>query len=155
MFGGQIGDCRHNSDVRGWRGPQLNFYLLHWSSQTSGLDGRQQNVTIFEDLTTHCYKLRSVHLWPPGEAKWRKSASRHVRKVSGALEATLAAREVRSSGLLGAPEVPRDGPDGPNFKFADFVQMAVLNSKWRSGNPRGGVRGRPGSFWAFLGNFSV
>ena len=140
--------------MRGWREPQLNFYLLHWSSQTSGLDGRQQNVTIFEGLTTHCYRLRSVHLWPPGEAKWRKSASHHVWKVSGALEATLAAREVRSSGLLEAPEVPGDGPDGPIFMFLDFAQMAFLNSKWPSGNPRGGFRGRPGSSWAVLGNFN-
>ena len=120
----------------------MNFYLLHWSSQTSGLDGRQQNVTIFEGLTTHCYRLRSVHLWPPGEAKWRKSASHHVWKVSGAPEATLAAREVRSSGLLEAPEVPGYGPDGQIFDVLHFVQMAALNSKWRSGNPRRGFRGR-------------
>ena len=71
------------------------------------------------------------------------------------LETTLAAREVRSSGLLDASGVSGDGLDGQIFKFLDFTQMAVLNSKWPSGNPGVASGGVPGSSWAVLGNFMV
>ena len=47
------------------------------------------------------------------------------------LGVALAAREVRSSGLLEAPEVPGDGPDGQIFKFPDFAQNLDPEKKKR------------------------
>ena len=101
----------------------------------------------------YCYRLRSVHLWPPGEAKWRKSASHHVRRLPEAPGEIQAAREGRSSGFLEAPEVPGDGPDGQIFGFPDFTQMAVFEPEMAFGEPWGYFPGRPGSSRAILGNF--
>ena len=77
-------------------------------------------------FAVYCYRLRSVHLWPPGEVKWRKSASHHVRKFPEVPGETQAAREGRSSGFLEVPEVPGDGSDGEFFKFLDFAHVAVF-----------------------------
>ena len=74
-------------------------------------------------------------------------------KFSTTLETNLLAREVRSSGLLEAPEVPGDGPDGQIFGFPNFTQMAVFEPEMAFGEPWGYFPGRPGSSRAILGNF--
>ena len=123
----EFGDCRRNSGARGWRIPQLNFYLVHWSSQTSGFAWREQNVAIFEDLTTYCYRSRSSHLWPPWRRSWRRVLRTMSKSHLKLLETNEAAREGRSSGFLEAPEAPGDGPDGQKTRFLNFVKLAFLS----------------------------
>ena len=94
-------------------------------------------------------------MWPPGEAKWRKSASHHVRKCPGAPGEIRAAREGRSSEFLEAPEVPGDGSGGEISEFLDFAHATVFELETASGEPWGNFPGRPGSSRAILGNFGV
>ena len=100
-----------------------------------------------------CFKLRSVHLWSPGEAKWRKSASHHVRTFLGPAGEILAAREGRSSGFLEAPEAPADGSDVEYLKFLEFTHVAVFDLEIAFGEPWGPFPGHSGLSRAILGNF--